>query len=69
MITRQAVITSLHEPDKFILAIVQVGERFARAPRCVRGALQDHEPSSDVTAIQYDLKHLLEKSGAPQPNA
>ena len=32
MITRQEVITSLHEPDKFILAVVQVDNGFARAP-------------------------------------
>ena len=44
MITRQEVITSLHEPEKFILAIVQVEDGFARQPRYVRGALDTREP-------------------------
>ena len=45
MITRQEVITSLHEPEKFILAIVSVAGGFAHEPRYVRGALVDREPS------------------------
>ena len=53
MITRQEIITSLHEPDKFILAIVQVENGFARAPRYVRGALDDREPLFEQTAIQF----------------
>ena len=31
MITRQEIITSLHEPEKFILAIVEVSEAVSRA--------------------------------------
>ena len=66
MITRQEVITSLHEPEKYILAIVQVENGFAREPRYVRGALSQHEPTFEQTAIQFDLKSLLERAGAPQ---
>jgi superfamily II DNA or RNA helicase len=65
MITRQEVITSLHEPEKYILAIVQVESGFAREPRYVRGALAQHEPAFEHTAIQFHLKSLLERAEAP----
>jgi len=65
MITRQEVITSLHEPEKYILAIVQVESGFAREPRYVRGALALHEPAFEHTAIQFHLKSLLERAEAP----
>ena len=66
MITRQEVITSLHEPDKYILAIVQVEDGAARHPRYVRGPLSDHEPSFEHTAIQFNLARLLERAEAPR---
>ena len=65
MITRQEVITSLHEPEKFILAIVSVTNGFAHAPRYVRGPLVEREPSFLETAIQFDLRRLLERAAAP----
>tara|TARA_R110002124_G_scaffold183401_4_gene350811 strand:- start:39538 stop:43050 length:3513 start_codon:yes stop_codon:yes gene_type:complete len=65
MITRQEIITSLHEPDKFILAVVHVDNGFARAPRYVRGPLDDRDPRFDQSAIQYDLKRLLERAEEP----
>jgi len=65
MITRQEVITSLHEPDKFILAIVEVENGFARPPRYVHGALDDREPRFDQSAIQYDLRRLLQRAKEP----
>lgn len=65
MITRQEIITSLHEPDKFILAIVQVENGFAREPRYVRGALDDREPRFDQSAIQYNINRLLERAEEP----
>ena len=65
MITRQDVITSLHEPEKFILAIVSVTAGFAHEPRYVRGPLVEREPSFLETAIQFDLPRLLERAEAP----
>ena len=65
MITRQEVITSLHEPEKYILAIVQVEDSSAKSPRYVRGALSDYEPAFEQTAIQFNLKRLLERAEAP----
>ena len=66
MITRQEVITSLHEPDKFILAVVQVENGFAREPAYLRGPLQDKEPTFDVTAIQFNLTSLLARAEVPR---
>jgi hypothetical protein len=65
MITRQEVITSLHEPDKFILAVVQVENGVAREPRYVRGALDTREPPFEHNAIQFSIKRLLERAEAP----
>ena len=65
MITRQEIITSLHEPEKFILAIVQVENGFAREPRYVRGALDTREPPFDQNAIQFNIKRLLERAEVP----
>ena len=65
MLTRQEIITSLHEPGKYILAIVQIESGFAREPRYVRGALSDHEPSFEHNAIQFDLKKILQRSSPP----
>lgn len=58
-------ITSLHEPEKFILAIVSVNGGFAHAPRYVRGPLVEREPSFLETAIQFDLRRLLERAREP----
>jgi superfamily II DNA or RNA helicase len=66
MITRQEIITSLHEPEKFILAVVAVTGGFAHEPRYVRGPLIDREPSFLETAIQFHLPRLLERAEAPR---
>ena len=66
MITRQEVITSLHEPDKFILAVVQVENGFAREPRYVHGALDTREPPFEHNAIQFSIKSLLERAEVPR---
>ncbi|WP_264802710.1 DUF3883 domain-containing protein, partial [Acetobacter fabarum] len=66
MVTRQEIITSLNEPEKFILAIVSVTSGIAQAPRYVRGPLVDREPSFLETAIQFDLKRLLERGEVPR---
>jgi superfamily II DNA or RNA helicase len=66
MITRQEVITSLHEPDKYILAVVHVENGQAGPPRYVHGPLSDHEPAFEHTAIQFNLVWLLERAEAPR---
>ena len=65
-ITRQEVITSLHEPEKFILALVEVNDGVASTPRYVRGALDAREPPFDQDAIQFNLKRLLDRAEVPR---
>ena len=65
MITRQEIITSLHEPEKFILALVEVSDGLAGEPRYVRGALDEREPPFDQDAIQFNLKRLIERAERP----
>ena len=63
-VTRNEIITSLNKPEDYILAIVQVSRGFVNAPRYVRQPFAV-EPAFGVTAQQFDLKHLLNKSEAP----
>lgn len=65
MLTRQEIITSLHEPEKFILAIVQVKDGYASEPRYLRGALDTREPPFDQNAIQFNIKKLLDRAVPP----
>jgi superfamily II DNA or RNA helicase len=65
MITRQEVITSLHEPEKFILAIVQVENGVAKKLRYIFGALDIREPPFDQNAIQFNIKDLLSRGELP----
>ena len=64
MVTRQEVITSLHEPEKFILAIVQVENGLAREPRYIRKPFSQ-EPEFHVTAFQTSIKDLLKQAQSP----
>ena len=65
MITRQEIITSLHEPEKFILAVVEVSDGSAGEPHYVWGALDEREPPFDQVSIQFNLKRLLARAEAP----
>ena len=65
MITRQEIITSLHEPRKFILAIVQVGSGVPHGPRYIYGALDTREPPFEQSAIQFSIKSLLARAEEP----
>ena len=65
MVTRQELITSLHEPRKFILAIVQVENSVASQPHYIYGPLDTREPPFDQSAIQFKLNNLLERAEEP----
>jgi superfamily II DNA or RNA helicase len=64
MVTRQEVITALHEPEKYILSIVSVESGVVQTPRYIRNPFTQ-EPEFGVTAIQIDLKSLLDQAEAP----
>lgn len=64
-VTRNEIITSLNKPEDFILAIVQVAQDLVNEPRYIWHPF-DVEPAFGVTAQQFELKHLLNKSEAPR---
>ena len=64
MVTRQEVITSLHEPDRYILAVVSIDEGVAQAPRYVHNPF-NQEPEFGVTAVQVKLQTLLDRAKVP----
>ena len=60
-ITRNELLYALNQADKFVLAIVLVGEDdSADGPYYVRNPF-DSEPGWGVASINYDLKALLQK--------
>lgn len=65
MITRQELITSLHEPKKFILVVVQVENGVPQAPHYIYGALDTREPPFGHSAVQFNIKSLLERAEVP----
>ena len=65
MITRQEVITSFHEPDKFVMAIVQVRNGYVQGLRYVR-RLFLQEPERGVIAVQVNIKKLLARGEVPR---
>ncbi len=64
-VTRQEIITSLHEPDKFILAVVEVCDGLASEPQYIKGALDEREPPFDHTSIQFNTNRLMERATGP----
>ena len=70
-VTRKEVVTSLHIPDHYILAIVQFSNASAGEPRYVYRPFNvnsDFDVTSlfNISSIQFDLKRLLESSETPQ---
>ena len=66
MITRQELITSLHEPKKFILALVLVENGVAQTPHYIYGGLDTREPPFGHSAVQFHVKSLLERAEVPR---
>ena len=64
MVTRNEIITSLNKPEAYILAIVQIGDEGVQQPLYVWRPFEV-EPPFGVTAQQFDIRHLLERSEAP----
>ena len=65
MITRQEIITSLHEPEKFILAFVRIANGVAQDPKYIKGALDTREPPFEQNAVQFNINRLLERAEVP----
>ncbi|MBX6763662.1 MAG: DUF3883 domain-containing protein [Rubrobacteraceae bacterium] len=63
-LTRNEILTSRNEPERFRLAIVIVGEDGPRPPRYLKG-YDFGEPVFAQTATTFSLKKLLKASGDP----
>ena len=62
-ITRNEMLYALNQADKFVLAIVLVGEDDAvDGPHYLRNPF-DAEPGWGVSSVNYELKALLEQAG------
>ena len=63
-ITKNEILTGLNKPEEFILAIVSVEDENAQEPVYIRNPF-GVEPDFGVTSVNYKLKELLLKGGAP----
>lgn len=65
-LTRNEILLSLNNPEKYILALVEVGaDGRARQVRYVRD-FERSEPPLSVTSVSYNLNHLLAVSEEPR---
>ena len=63
-ITRNEMLYALNQADKFVLAIVLVGEKDAvDGPHYIRNPF-DTEPGWGVSSVNFDLKSLLQRGAA-----
>ncbi|MCU0772890.1 MAG: DUF3883 domain-containing protein [Verrucomicrobia bacterium] len=63
-LTKNEILCSRNEPEKFRLALVIVAEEGARAPRYLRG-FGFGEPDFAETTRTFSLQKLLEHAGEP----
>ena len=64
-LTRNEIVVSCHNPEQFILAMVEVEGRTASDPMYLKGALADHQPSFAQESVNYNLKQLMSHASAP----
>ena len=57
-VTRNEILTSLNQPDKFVLAVVLVDGEEADGPHYIRRPFS-REPEFGVTSVNYDLGELM----------
>ena len=63
-VTRNEILTGINSPEQYILAIVEVEDGQAKAPRYVRRPF-GQEPDFGVTSVNYDWKDLCKRSVDP----
>ena len=60
-VSRNEILYALNQAEKFVLAVVFVGQDDAvEEPRYIRNPF-DQEPGWGVASVNYDLKALLSK--------
>ena len=57
-VTRNEILTSLNQPDKFVLGVVPVDGEEADGPHYIRRPFS-REPEFGVTSVNYDLGELM----------
>ena len=63
MVTRNEIVTSLNEPEKYILAIVKVTDGIPGEPSYVRGELDTRgEPPFEQSAVEFVIDRLLKRA-------
>ncbi|GIK39569.1 MAG: RNA helicase [Chloroflexota bacterium] len=63
-VTRNEILTAINSPEQYILALVEVENGQAKAPRYVRKPFS-REPDFGVTSSNYDLADLMARGDAP----
>ena len=63
-VTHNEIVAALNKPDAFILAIVEVANGVAGAPRYIRKPFA-REPDFAATSVTYNLAKLLKRAEAP----
>ncbi len=63
-VTANEIRTALNEPERFILAIVKVGDKSVEQPRYVRMPFT-HPPDPELRSSRYALKELLKRATVP----
>lgn len=64
-VTRGEILCCINTPGQFILALVEVDQGQAGAPRYILAPFQE-EPDLNVTSVNYNLPALLERSEMPR---
>lgn len=64
-VTRNEIITSKNQPDRYILALVEVDDGLARQPKYVRRPFVDIEPDGSTISVNFNLRDLLERAEQP----
>jgi hypothetical protein len=63
-VTRNEILTGINSPEQYILALVEVENGQAKAPRYVRQPF-GREPDFGVTSVNYNFRELWERSTLP----
>ncbi len=64
-VTRNEILTSLNQPDDFILALVEFREDGTHRVGYLRRPFQ-REPDFGVTSVNYDFSTLMSRAGKPE---
>jgi superfamily II DNA or RNA helicase len=64
-VTRNEIITSKNQPDKYILALVAVENNVGQKPKYVRRPFVDMEPDGSTISVNFNWHDLVARSEKP----